>query len=201
MRWQRYFNAGVSLITVNQNICTLCRLFVLVIKDPSLRNTLVSPGQDTHKGRCLLYSKTKWIIVIIGRQVLGGNTSEANIIVSCKHGHRFTFKAVCMWLNSIKKSTFRTAGVKQMANKEYYGLSWAVIILIIWSVLQESLQVFDGIPANISLHKTNGFNSAQVTFLKMEKDTQVLRAKLIQLQMIFSFFGAAVGWNPSTQLL
>lgn len=80
---------------------------------------------------------------------------------------------MCVFIQYEEKH-LRAAGVRQMANKEYYGRSCAVIILIIRCSLQEGLQVFDGVPVDMSLHKTNGFNSAQIAsffFLKMEKDT------------------------------
>lgn len=60
--------------------------------------------------------------------MLGGNTSEANIIVSRKHGHCFSFQAVrvcvCVVIQYKEKQLNPVnAGGKQMANMtEYYEL-------------------------------------------------------------------------------
>lgn len=58
------------------------------------------------------------------------------------------------------------------------------------SVLQGSIMIFDGITANISLHKTSGLGTAEIHSQKGEK----MQSKFIQLQIIFSlsYFGAAV---------
>lgn len=49
-----------------------------------------------------------------------------------------------------------------MADTEYYELIWMVINMIIHSMLQEKSLNIDGLPANISLHETNGLNSTEV---------------------------------------